>query len=302
LLFKNKKTEIKPPLQKGESFISGLFQKNQADSDNDGLQDWEETLWKTDKNNPDTDGDGTLDGEEIKLKRDPLIAGPNDLLENKSSAPQSVQGDNRPLTETEIFARQFITGYLNLKQSGELNEETKKQLTNNLFENLQKSQDYDYKTYKISDIKISQDNSPEMVRQYGNDMGRILENFNNIKENEFEILTKAIEENNSEKLTELQLYIEDYQRTADDLLKTRCPSNYSQMHIDLVNSFMATEYSVSEMQKFFIDPLKAFHVIGLYFEQGRKMKEIFSNLGVEFKKMGISFEQNEPGFTLLQYF
>ena len=49
LLFKNKKTEIKPPLQKGESFISGLFQKNQADSDNDGLQDWEETLWKTDK-------------------------------------------------------------------------------------------------------------------------------------------------------------------------------------------------------------------------------------------------------------
>ena len=48
------------------------------DSDNDGLKDWEENLYKTDPWNPDTDGDGYLDGEEINSGHNPLVKGPND--------------------------------------------------------------------------------------------------------------------------------------------------------------------------------------------------------------------------------
>src|SRR3990167_7988543 len=51
-----------------------------SDSDNDGLKDWEELLWKTDPRNPDTDGDGTTDNEEILAKRDPRKPGPDDLM------------------------------------------------------------------------------------------------------------------------------------------------------------------------------------------------------------------------------
>src|SRR3990167_5885058 len=50
------------------------------DSDNDGLKDWEEALWKTDAHNPDTDGDGTTDNHEILAKRDPRKPGPDDLM------------------------------------------------------------------------------------------------------------------------------------------------------------------------------------------------------------------------------
>ena len=52
------------------------------DTDNDGLKDWEERLWKTSINNPDTDGDGTNDGAEVVLERSPLVAGPDDSLKN----------------------------------------------------------------------------------------------------------------------------------------------------------------------------------------------------------------------------
>ena len=34
-----------------------------ADSDHDGLADWEEIIWKTDPNNPDSDGDKPLMGK-----------------------------------------------------------------------------------------------------------------------------------------------------------------------------------------------------------------------------------------------
>ena len=50
------------------------------DSDRDGLKDWEELLWKTDKTNADTDGDGTSDGEELALGRDPRKKGSGDKL------------------------------------------------------------------------------------------------------------------------------------------------------------------------------------------------------------------------------
>lgn len=55
------------------------------DSDNDGLTDVEETLYRTDKNKPDTDRDGYIDGQEIASGYNPLeiakkIAG-SDLVE-----------------------------------------------------------------------------------------------------------------------------------------------------------------------------------------------------------------------------
>jgi len=40
-------------------------QSGHQDSDNDGLEDWEEQLFGTDPHNPDSDGNGLLDGEEF---------------------------------------------------------------------------------------------------------------------------------------------------------------------------------------------------------------------------------------------
>ncbi len=51
-----------------------------ADTDGDGLPDFEERLRGTDVEKPDTDGDGTSDGEEVTLGRDPKRAGPDDIL------------------------------------------------------------------------------------------------------------------------------------------------------------------------------------------------------------------------------
>jgi len=52
-----------------------------TDTDNDGIPDFEESLWGTDMNNPDSDGDGTRDGEEVLIGRDPSKAGPDDAVE-----------------------------------------------------------------------------------------------------------------------------------------------------------------------------------------------------------------------------
>ena len=75
--FKNLRIELdlKPSQQKSD--ISFALD---ADWDNDGLANREESFWNTDPNNPDTDGDGYLDGEEVASGHDPLKPSPDDLL------------------------------------------------------------------------------------------------------------------------------------------------------------------------------------------------------------------------------
>ena len=87
------------------------------DSDNDGLKDWEEELWKTDKNKADTDGDGTLDGQEIKLGRNPLVKGPNDKLSKETVADKVNTQTEKDLTDTEKFSRELFLKIIAAKQN-----------------------------------------------------------------------------------------------------------------------------------------------------------------------------------------
>ncbi|PKL72141.1 hypothetical protein CVV26_02855 [Candidatus Kuenenbacteria bacterium HGW-Kuenenbacteria-1] len=53
--------------------VNMILNPSEADSDGDGLADWEEKKIHTDFNKPDTDEDGLWDGIEVKLyKTDPL--------------------------------------------------------------------------------------------------------------------------------------------------------------------------------------------------------------------------------------
>src|SRR3989344_6053753 len=61
---------------------SSLSFEVDSDEDHDGLTNKEESYWNTDFQNPDTDSDGFKDGEEVVSGHDPLIPGPDDLLNN----------------------------------------------------------------------------------------------------------------------------------------------------------------------------------------------------------------------------
>lgn len=59
-----------------------------CDPDHDGLTNAEEVLWGTDPFNADTDTDGFKDGEEVASGHNPLVPGPNDLLNSDNLTDQ----------------------------------------------------------------------------------------------------------------------------------------------------------------------------------------------------------------------
>ena len=138
-----------------------------ADTDADGLKDWEEALWKTDPKKADTDGDGTSDNEEISIGRDPLKAGPNDKISDKEDlvAQEKALADSKQNTMTAVYARKFMNEYLMLKtQKGDLTEEDKQNLVVKTMNDIKPPKLVD--KYKLSDLRISDDISKESINTY----------------------------------------------------------------------------------------------------------------------------------------
>jgi hypothetical protein len=257
--FKNKKTEIKPPLQKGESFISGLFQKNQNDSDNDGLQDWKEVLWKTDKNNPDTDGDGTLDGEEIKLNRDPRKPGPDDKLSEIKTMAGLENGNE--WTMTDALTRDFFAKFMSLYQSGKLDEQTKEKLAESFLAEV--SQEKLSDKYKISDIKITNDNSKEAMKLYGNKLENVF-NGHIVPENELIIFERALKNEDEKEMQKLGPIASAYYNASQEILAIEAPSSISELHLGLINNFFNIAKCLEKMETAFQDPINAITGLKLY--------------------------------------
>lgn len=110
--------------------VSGLnIPSAEIDSDQDGLSDAMEALYKTDPNNADTDGDGYKDGEEVANGYDPLIKSPNDKI-NRSAANTGVASS--PLPSPPTLTQQFVnrTGIAPTKENLLNNEAQMNQFIN----------------------------------------------------------------------------------------------------------------------------------------------------------------------------
>ena len=281
------------------SYISSLFKSNDKDSDNDGLMDWEEALWKTDPNNPDTDGDGTLDGQEINLGRDPLKPGPDDKLETSSLISQKFSSGESSLTQD--LSMQFFSEYLKQKQLGNLSEATKENLISSFMTNIQTGQTPDYKAYSVSDINISYDNSSGAIKKYGNDMGAIIKKDSGpATEHEIIIFQRAIETENENELQKLNEITDAYNKMSANGLLLQVPSNIANLHLSLINSFAGTANNLKNMQKIFTDPVLG----GIGFEQYQKtasdMLETFRNINNFFTDKKVIFSTNEDGYVFKQ--
>ena len=89
--------------------------EDRVDTDQDGLPDLFENIYRTDPNNPDSDGDGTSDLAELSTGRDPSIAGPDD-----SSGPPT----GTEVLDTETFTGQYLaTLPINAEREDVLNQD-----------------------------------------------------------------------------------------------------------------------------------------------------------------------------------
>jgi hypothetical protein len=298
------KKENKTVFQRQENFVSAFLQQNRKDSDNDGLADWEEILWKTDPNNPDTDKDGTPDGEEVKLGRNPTKPGPNDLLSSniafQDQTNDTAGAEFNPSSETEKFSQDFLTQYLVAKQTAggnNLDTAAKDNLVNSLVNSVNSAPVV--LVYKISDIKTSGDNSNETLKNYGNRIGEIFKSHLN-PEPGTEIYTfrDAVKNNDQNKFEELGKNVKNYQELVNDCLNLVAPSAVKDNHLQLVNNLALLRDITSKFQNFPNDPVGSMVGIEQYPEAYVNLAASLAKTDAHFKNKGIFFNKNDGWYFI----
>lgn len=243
---------------KGESFIknkndSKLKIENQSvsdliqnDSDGDGVPDWEEALWGTDKNKKITFND-TPDATYIENKK-------------KELKVEQVEGQG-DLTETDKFARDFFTSYSAMKSSGQVDKDTINNFSNALGQKIVNPTLID--SYKESDIKISNSDNIISRQKYYLDIKNLFKQYKKAGiGSELDIVSSGISTNSAtgaankaEQYTKLVAITNAYQNFAKKVMETSVPQSLSEYHLRIANSSNNTGISVLNMAKMIEDPI-----------------------------------------------
>lgn len=259
------------------------------DSDSDGLYDWEENLWGTDANDPDTDGDGTSDGEEVAQNRNPLIAGPNDLLYDNSGLvlPGSTE------EEMSEAKKEFYSMFLE-QRGEEIREMTLLALT----QNFDKKEFINREKYVLNDLNLSSKNDDEFIRSYGNALGEIFARYADKEDypyDEVAIFGEALENRSPSNLFKLEFVSLAYKNLAEDFLAIETPMSVAENHLALINGYGMLSETTGTMRFFFEDPLRGGLAYETYVGQTALNQVALFNIMIYFENKNIKFEETEPG-------
>lgn len=240
------------------------FASSSIDSDNDGLPDWEESVYGTDSHKPDTDNDGYLDGEEVVSRHDPLKKGPDDII--KITAPNKDSKD----TATGKLSKIIIEKYLQTIQSqdsqnlspDELNEILSQSFASdpasseNLNDALKSELYYFIPPNLEEEMTTSKDNSNKNITKY----------WKTIDKKSYEIVTSAppydlfktmtdsMKSKNYKKLDDIISY---YKKSYEDVKIITVPSSLSSEHKNILTA-LYKHWKISEaIKNYEQDPLLA---------------------------------------------
>jgi len=235
--------DLKPSQQKSD--ISFALD---ADWDNDGLANREESFWNTDPNNPDTDGDGYLDGEEVASGHDPLIPGPDDLLPTDG---------NLTMKMSQLALAGLVEG--SLKSDSSNYKQSLSDLTDTIADDAVTSFQIDVSKINLRIInsdKFSQQNYiEEFSSSYEKLLGTFIEQMLALEENLNNIgaygmaygeVTKSFSDSASR-----------YQEIYDELLKMGVPKNWTSSHLGVVKLTEELSQASQSIVSGGNDPIKA---------------------------------------------
>ncbi len=238
------------------------------DTDKDGLEDWQEILFGTDKNNPDTDGDGYLDGEEVLSGHDPLESGTDDKLTERIEgtwldkdnltqyfaqqlANQMDSLDSNPDNNLLKISAQDILDSLSSKEITELNELGLNLVPDPISEK------------ELKTIPTSQ----ESVLNYLQEIEIALTKNENIYENA-DTFKNALKAGNFSEITKIaSAYEENYQ----NIKILAVPKDLSSLHVELLNMLALTKASLENFSQLNQDPVKAYLGLEIY-------RQVYSSL------------------------
>lgn len=233
-LFKNKgSTKINgEPIQ---VTVGDIIQK---DSNNNGIADWEEYLWGLDPNK-----NGPENKDFILSKKKALT----------QSGNISTPDDSKLITDNEMLSREFFATIISLQQTGSLNEESIKSVSDAIGQKIEALPITD--TYKSTDLTIKKD-SAEANTAYFNAYNNLATKYadENIG-SELTIISQGLGSNDPQALYAARTISSAYISFSSEFIKIPVPSSIASIHLNLANNYNKTGQSIGGLTQILSDPI-----------------------------------------------
>lgn len=269
------------------------------DSDEDGLKDWEETLWKTDPLNRDSDGDKTPDGEEVKQGRDPAKFGPKDSLTQKISSVTNTT-KSKEIGELDKFARNFFTEFMKWEQTGGItsSENIQALVQNFLNQNGEATINDAYSPSGFNTVL----NSSENLKKYGNEVAEIYERYSQIYRQNPLVITEEEFDTHPKEISKRVLKISNiFRDSAKEISLVSVPESLIFAHSELVNGLNQSAEGFLMFSKFEENPLWIFNGLEIHKKGSERQEKYLGVIASYLYTTGVRFGLAEKGFFWNNY-
>lgn len=244
------------------------FYQETADTDGDGIRDWEEELEGTDKYTVNEARTRATSTEKFQVK-----------------------------SKTDKFAVDFFSQYL-LKK-GEGGTITPQELQSVIAAGASEIEGLNTNTLLTrADVRVGADDSFAAIREYGNQAGAaivIQGKTEKGSKGELELVNDALKTESREPLKQLPQIESGYNNIVEALKVIPVPPSLVEEHLVLLNSFLALRDNVSGMELLFDDPIVAFVRVRRYQDDANGLYEAIESLRKKFETGSIVYEKTEGG-------
>ncbi len=218
------------------------------DQDMDGLYDWEESLWGTDPKQKDSDQNGINDKEETELKKNELGI--------------TTDQESTSANQTDQLAKEIFSLAVSLNQNGLLTQEGVENLTKILGDQILTTEEIENPESEIQVQVI--ENSAENKEKYKAAVLKTIESAKNKGfGGELTEFSKIIAEE-SDNTENLEKISQTYSDLADELIQIKVPEEISSIHKSLISELIRTSLSINLMSNYYSDPILSLRGIFLY--------------------------------------
>lgn len=214
----------------------------------------------------------------------------------------SLQGD---AAVTPAMKQRVATSTLNavaavvyLNEQTKANGATMEEITSSVAKQVQAMQDrLDADTYTKNDILIGNDNSPEALKKYGNDMAEIFAKYGKDKQplSYLEIIKKALETNDPKIIKGLDPYISFEKNVIKDALALKAPPAVAVAHLHIINASAEMLLLFQSFATIFSEVPAAIASNSRLEKSAHRLLDSFKELGGVFNRSGVVFSSKEAG-------
>ncbi len=209
----------------------------QKDSNDNGIPDWEESLWGLNPNK---------NGEENK---EFIISKRKAINPNFDSTSEELRNQ----TETDNISKLFFSVIMSLSEDGEIDDDTLNLISQEIGQRVESEELKDI--YVEGMLNIIAD-SETAKSDYYNQMKSLVEKYeeSGIGE-ELSVLSQGLVFEDLQSLYVVKMIGEAYRKFGEDAISISVPKSLSQNHLKLVNNYEKTGQSIESLSAVLNDPI-----------------------------------------------